>query len=121
MRHFLPLLLLLLTPACFMGETVINEPLDADQIAMLRPGTSAQQVADLMGAPEQVVELGAGSAWLYQHTSEKNGGVWFLILGLYGTDRQFDRCWVFFDATGRVTHYGSTLQAEDSEYDLPMF
>jgi outer membrane protein assembly factor BamE (lipoprotein component of BamABCDE complex) len=121
MRHLLPLLLLLLTPSCFMGEMAINEPLDADRIAQLQPGTTAQQVADLLGAPEQVVELGSGSAWLYQHTSEKNNGVWFLVLGLYGTDRQFDRAWVFFDGAGLVTHYGATLQADQSEYDLPMF
>ena len=121
MRHLLPLLLLLFAPSCFMGEMTTNEPLDADNIAKLAPGTTAQQVADLLGAPEQVVELGDGSAWLYQHTSEKNNGVWFLVLGLYGTDRQFDRCWVVFDGSGRVTHYGSTLQADQSEYDLPIF
>jgi outer membrane protein assembly factor BamE (lipoprotein component of BamABCDE complex) len=121
MFRYLLLTVLLLTPACFMAETTINRPLNPEAISQLEVGTPAQQVADLLGAPEQVVELGEGSAWLYLHTSEKASGLFMLLVGLYGTDRQSDRCWVFFDKNGTLTHAGSTMQAKESEYHIPVF
>jgi outer membrane protein assembly factor BamE (lipoprotein component of BamABCDE complex) len=109
-------------PGCFMNESSIDLPLNAEAIAKLQIGVStAQQVAETLGAPRRVVELGEGYAWLYEHTSQKSAGLFLLLIGLYGNDEQTDRCWVFFDSTGVLRQMGSTLMAEESEYILPGF
>ncbi|MBL7008684.1 MAG: hypothetical protein ISR76_06775 [Planctomycetes bacterium] len=122
MRTAVLLLLLALLPACALSRSVTNQPLDPELIASLQPGvTTALEVAQRLGAPAQVVELRSRSAWLYEHVQEKNEGVFLLLLGLHGRDIQADRCWVFFDENDVLTHYGSTLQAADAEYDVPLF
>jgi outer membrane protein assembly factor BamE (lipoprotein component of BamABCDE complex) len=116
------LLLLALLPACAMSRTTTNQPLDPEVIASLVPGvTTALEVAEKLGAPSQVVELGQRSAWLYEHVQEKHEGLFLLVLGLHGHDVQADRCWVFFDTADVLTHVGSTLQAADAVYDVPLF
>ncbi len=126
MRRAAPLLLLLLLlgllPACAMSRSTTNQPLDPEVIATLQPGvTTALDVAQRLGAPAQVVELGQRSAWLYEHVQDKQEGLFLLLLGLHGRDVQADRCWVFFDERDVLTHYGSTLQAAEAEYDIPVF
>ena len=122
MRRILPLLLgpcLLATPACYMGQATVDEPLDATAIAQLQPGQStADDVTRLLGAPNQVVEIGNGSAWLYQAQRGKQMGMWLLIFGAFGQDTRSDRCWVFFDEGGHLTHVGATLSADEAEYHL---
>ncbi|RMH04209.1 MAG: outer membrane protein assembly factor BamE [Planctomycetota bacterium] len=117
----LPLLLALL-PACALSRTTTNHALDPAAIASLEPGrTTAREVAQRLGAPDQVVELGDRSAWLYEHTQDKQEALFLLFLGLHGRDVQADRCWVFFDRNDVLTHFGSTLEAETAEFDLPLF
>jgi len=117
--RLLPLLLATLTLSCYMGQATVDEPLDAAAIAQLQPRTStAEDVTRLLGAPNQVVELGTGSAWLYQAQTGKQMGVWLLIFGAFGQDTRSDRCWVFFDQTGTLTHVGATLSADQAEYHL---
>ncbi len=109
-------------PACAMSRSTTNQALDPERIASLQPGTTtALEVAERLGAPAQVVELGQRSAWLYEHVQDKQEGLFLLVLGLHGRDIQADRCWVFFDENDVLTHYGSTLQAADAEYDIPLF
>ena len=117
--RLLPLLLLLL-PGCFLSESTINRPIDADLLEALQPGTtSALEVAERLGAPDQVVELGDRQAWLYRHTHEKQSALFLLVLGLRGVDIQSDRVWVFFDAGGTVTHVGVTLDGDQASFGLP--
>lgn len=108
--------------SCFFGERRLNSPIDADAIAQLQVGVStAMDVTEALGAPEQVVELGTNSAWLYRHNHEKNTGLFLLIVGLYGEDTQSDRVWTFFNEQGVLTHVGATLQADEAEFQLPGF
>ncbi|MDP7062327.1 MAG: outer membrane protein assembly factor BamE [Planctomycetota bacterium] len=121
LRFLLPLLLLLCN-SCYLGEIAQDQPLDPEAISQLQPGTNtASDVVRLLGAPNQVVELGDGSAWLYQATNAKSMGLWLLVVGSYGNDAQADRCWVFFDSNGILTHYGATLNANTSEYSISGF
>lgn len=121
-RLLLPFLLPLLLPACALSHATSDEPLDPAAIASLEPGrTTAAEVVARLGAPKQVVELGQRSAWLYEHVAEKQAWAWLILLGLRGVDIQADRCWVFFDEHDILTHAGSTLQAADAEYDVPVF
>jgi outer membrane protein assembly factor BamE (lipoprotein component of BamABCDE complex) len=105
-----------------MGEMTIGEPLNADAIAKLQPNhSSAQQVADILGAPTQVVELGNKSAWLYEAQKARQSGILLFVFGTFGQDKQFDRCWVFFDENGLLTHLASSLETDATQYRLSSF
>ena len=113
------LLLALLCGSCVMSEMTIGQPLELSAISQLQPNhSSAQDVADLMGAPNQIVELGNKSAWLYEAQKERRAGLFILVFGTYGQDKQFDRCWVFFDENGLLTHIASSLESSTAEYNL---
>ena len=79
---------------------------------------TADDVTRLLGAPNQVVELGTGSAWLYQAQQGKQMGLWLVAFGAFGQDTRSDRCWVFLDEAGRLTHIGSTLAYDQAEYRI---
>ncbi|MCH2102157.1 MAG: hypothetical protein MK209_09570 [Planctomycetes bacterium] len=120
MPRLLLLVFTLSLGSCFFGERRMNAPIDANALASLQIGVStASDVTAALGAPEQVVELGEKSAWLYRHNHEKNVGIFLLAIGLYGEDTQSDRVWTFFDKNGALTHIGATLQAKDAEFHLP--
>ena len=119
--HFFSTLLLLalLCGSCVMSEMTIGQPLESSAISQLQPNhSSAQDVADLLGAPNEVVELGNKSAWLYEAQKERLAGIFLLVFGTSGQDTQFDRCWVFFDENGLLTHIASSLEANNAEYKL---
>lgn len=110
----------LLLPSCLLGRNHVNRPIDAVAYERLAPGTSTvQDVAELLGAPAEVVELGSGSAWRYEYVQSKRTGLWLILIGFLNDDTQSDRVWVFFDAEGRLTHAASTLQADRAEWELP--
>jgi len=119
--HFFSTLLLLalLCGSCVMSEMTIGHPLESSAISQLQPNhSSAQDVADRLGAPNQVVELGNKSAWLYEMQKERRAGLFLLVFGTFGQEKQFDRCWVFFDENGLLTHIASSLEASTAEYNL---
>jgi hypothetical protein len=102
-----------------MSEMTIGQPLEPSAISQLQPNhSSAHDVADLLGAPNQVVELGNKSAWLYEMQKERRAGLFLLVFGTFGQEKQFDRCWVFFDENGLLTHIASSLEASTAEYNL---
>ena len=116
------LLLALLSQSCFVSRSTTNPVIPADAVAQIQPGQSnADDVARLLGAPNEVVQLGRRTAWRYEHTIEKQTGLFLVLLGLRGVDTQADRVWVFFDEQDNVSHIGSLLQASEAEYDLPVF
>ncbi|MDA1259226.1 MAG: hypothetical protein O3A20_01245 [Planctomycetota bacterium] len=125
MRRLLPLPLLvalIAAPACYIGETTVHHPFSAEKIAGFTPGTTtAQEVANQLGAPAKVVELGDGSAWLYEHIVNKDAALWLLLIALRGSDTQTDRIWVFFDARGVLTQAAATFEADRAEYGFPPF
>lgn len=115
-------LLALTTQACFVSRSVTNPSILPEAVAQIQPGQSnADDVARLLGAPNEVVQLGRKTAWRYEHTVEKQSGLFLILLGLRGVDTQADRVWVFFDEEDNVSHIGSLLQAAEAEYDLPVF
>jgi outer membrane protein assembly factor BamE (lipoprotein component of BamABCDE complex) len=121
MRPAVPLLAAsLLAPSCYLGETSLHHPFPPEKVAALEPGRStAQQVADALGAPARVVELGEGSAWLYEHGVTKDAALWLLLIALRGNETQTDRVWVFFDARGVLTHVAASFEAGEASYAIP--
>jgi hypothetical protein len=122
MRRSLLTLLLSLTPACAMGRVTVNEPLDPSRLSLLYPGvTTAHEAVELLGAPDDIVQLGKRSAYRYRYTSTKVAGLSPipLLLIFYNVDSRSDRAWLFFDENQVLTHLGVTLEAEKNEYAMP--
>lgn len=120
LRALFALALLTVTPACFVGRFADNEPLSADQLRTLEPGTTtAAEAVQRLGAPVDVIQLGRRSAYLYAHTVRKNSGFLMLVVGLFNEDQRWDRAWLFFDENDVLSHVGTTLAAERAEYAMP--
>lgn len=120
MKYALLALPLVLAPACAVARSTDNEPLAAERLAKLTPGTStAKDVVAMLGAPVDVVQLGKRSAYLYSYTATKRAGLWLVVVGLYNVDTRSDRAWVFFDENQVLTHLGTTLAGDQAEYAMP--
>lgn len=114
------LLATLLFPACFLGRNSVNRPLNAAKLSALTPGQSTQaDVLAALGAPNEVVQLGLNAAWRYDHSVQKRTGLALIVVGLYNSDIQQDRVWLFFDAAGTLQCAGSTIEADKAVYELP--
>ena len=107
-------------PACFIARDTINEPLIQRQMAELVPGTStAKDVTQKLGAPHEVVQLGARTAYRYDYTATKRAGFSIIVVSFLNQDTRQDRVWLFFDAKDVLTHVGTTLDAKDAAYAMP--
>lgn len=120
MRPILLALLLLSASGCAFARSTNNEPLEAQRLQALHPGTTtAQQAVELLGAPLDVVQLGKRSAYRYEYTSTKHTALFLLLIGFYNQDTRADRAWLFFDENQLLTHVGTTLSGDDTEYAMP--
>ena len=122
LRAGLALALALPLAGCFLSRSTANPALPQEAVGQIVPGQStADDVTRLLGAPNEVVQLGRRSAWRYEHTVEKQAAAFLILLGLRGVDTQSDRVWVFFDEEDNVLHVGTLFQASEAEYDVPVF
>ena len=80
-----------------------------------------REVVELLGAPQDVVQLAKRSAYRYDFTMEKTTGLFLLVLILRGVESRSDRVWLFFDEDDVLTHYGTTFQADEVIYEVPVF
>ncbi len=123
MRYLAPTLVLALSlpfSACGIARQDTNEPLDAQRVSQLRPGTTtAREVVELLGAPTNVVQLGRRSAYLYDATTAKTAVLILVVLNMGNQDSRQDRVWVFFDQNDVLTHYGATYGVHRTQYALP--
>ena len=119
--HALPLVLALaLAPSCFVSRTMVNEPLRRAEIDRLVPGqTKAADVVAILGAPNEVVQLGSRTAYRYDFSILKRAGFTIIVLTFLNEDTRTDRVWLFFDKDDLLTHLGSTLEAKDARYAMP--
>ena len=105
-----------------MSRSAANPSIAPEAVAQITPGSStADDVTRILGAPNEVVQLGRRSAWRYEHTVEKQSALFLVVLGLRGVDTQADRVWIFFDEADNVIHVGTMFQASEAEYDVPVF
>jgi hypothetical protein len=116
MKSPLAFLSLLILPACFLGQTSINEPLDHRLVESIEPGATAAQVVAKMGAPDEVVQLGKRIAYRYSYQVDKGTGAYFLLLALYSEDTRSDRVWFFFDENQVLTHVGKTFRSHRASF-----
>ena len=118
---FLPLIGLMFTlGGCFVARTATNDPLDAEAINTLQPGTTtAREVVELLGAPTDVVQLGRRTAYRYDAVTEKSFGLILLVFNAIGHDQRSDRLWVFFDERDVLSHYGASYGTHRTQYAMP--
>ena len=111
-----------LLPACFVTRRTVNVPLAEEQLAALVPGeTTATQVAELLGAPTEVVQLGFRSAWRYDYQVMKRTGLVLIVVNFLNEDMHEDRAWVFFDRDDVVTHMGKSLEGDLTQFAMPWY
>ena len=109
-----------LTPGCFISRVTVNTPLRHAELAGFEPGkTTAKEVVDKLGAPNEVVQLGTRSAYRYDFSVLKRGGFSIIVLTFVNDDTHTDRVWLFFDSKDVLTHSGATLQSQYAEYAMP--
>ena len=119
MKKLLLLPLLSFLPGCFVSRSGINEPLNAELARLLEPGTTtAREVVELLGGPNEVVQLGRRSAYRYGATSTKTAIFTVVVLTLRNEDTRQDRLWVFFDENDILTHYGATFASHRTQYSM---
>lgn len=112
--------LVMLAPACFISRTTVNEPLRRAELDRLVPGQStAKEVVEILGAPNDVVQLGSRTAYRYDFSIQKRAGFTIIVVSFLNEDTRADRAWLFFDAENVLTHAGSALEAEDVSYAMP--
>ncbi|MFN0008149.1 MAG: hypothetical protein ACKVXR_09600 [Planctomycetota bacterium] len=114
------ILALALAPSCFVSRSMVNEPLRRAEIDRLVPGeTMASEITSILGAPNEVVQLGSRTAYRYDFSVQKRAGFTLIVVTLLNEDTRTDRVWLFFDKDDVLTHSGSTLQAADARYAMP--
>ncbi len=120
LTHPLALTLLALPPSCLVARGTVNQPIDATAVADLEIGkTSASEVASLLGAPAEVIQLGKRSAWRFDYVQSKQTGFFMLVIAFSNKDTRTDRVWVFFDENDLLTNVGSTFESGGTEYLMP--
>ena len=120
MKHLALAFLLLFTPACFLQRTYVERPVAFERVTGFEPGrTTAAEVVEVLGAPNEVVQLGRRSAYRYEHRQTKTAGLLLVVFAFNNNDTQADRAWVFFDENDVLSHVGTTVYADTAEYAMP--
>ena len=120
LRKLTALLLCLPFAACGIARMESNDPIDAEAVRSLVPGTTtAKDVVTKLGAPTEVVQLGKRSAYRYDASSAKSAGLVLVVFNMFAQDMRTDRLWAFFDENEVLTHVGATYGTHRTQYALP--
>ena len=113
--------MMLLCVSCAMfGKSKEHHGFDARWLDQFTPGrTKAAEVLEAFGAPSSMVKLSNGNAYIYERSVSKGTGIWLVLLSFGNYDTQYDRVVFFFDNEDILTHYGLSMNAEDSSYGFP--
>lgn len=119
-RTLLLLPLLLATQGCFLSRGMTNEPVQRALVDQLVPAeATAADATRLLGAPNEVVQLGNRTAYRYDFTTLKRAGFTLFVVTVFNEDTRSDRVWLFFDAQDRLSHVGKTFEGDDARYAMP--
>ena len=81
-KNFSPFLLLILfivLNGCFLSETVKEKNLNGESFKNISIGVStAQDVCEIFGAPDDVIKLNKGEAYFYRFEHTKSTGLFCL-------------------------------------------
>jgi hypothetical protein len=103
-----------------LGKTKEYQPFDVSRLENLSKGkTRAAEVTEMFGAPTEVVKLSNGNAYIYRRAVTKGTALWLVLLTLGNFDTQYDQVAFFFDSDNILTHFGASLNADQTAYGLP--
>lgn len=106
--------------SCGIARQDLNDPLDATLVNKLVPGTTtARQVVELLGGPNEVVQLGKRTAYRYDASATKSAVLFLFLVNFANQDTREDRLWVFFDEGDVLSHYGATYGTHRTQYSMP--
>jgi hypothetical protein len=110
----------LITGCAVFGRSKDFKPFDQTLLPQVVPGrTSSQEITKMFGAPNQVVKLSNGNAYIYVRTLNKSTGLWFVLFTFIDMDSQQDRIVFFFNNNDILTNFGNSLNAAEAAYGLP--
>ena len=105
---------------CALARQDVNEPFDARVVAGLQPGrTTAREVVEKLGGPNEVVQLGRRTAYRYDCSRTKSAVLFLLLINFANQDTRQDRVWVFFDENDVLTHWGASYGTHRAQYAMP--
>ncbi|MEW5908480.1 MAG: hypothetical protein AB1659_01615 [Thermodesulfobacteriota bacterium] len=103
-----------------LGKTKEYQPFDPQGLKEVIPGKStARDITRLFGAPVEVVKLTNGNAYFYKRAVTKGTALWLFLITLGNFDTKYDRLTFFFNPEDVLTHYGVSLNADKTSYELP--
>lgn len=122
----LGLLLVVVTPGCFVSRNTVDRPLDPEAIEEIEAGrTDKEGVVGLLGAPTDIIFSNRAHdplrvfAYEYTYSVTKTSGLTLIVVTFLNSDTKRDHVLVFFDEDGVVSAVGSRLDAEFASYGLP--
>ena len=102
------------------GRSKDFKPFDQNLLKQVVPGqTTSQEITKIFGAPNQVVKLSNGNAYIYVRTLNKSTGFWVVLFTFIDMDSQQDRIVFFLNNNDVVTHFGNSLNAAEAAHGLP--
>lgn len=108
------------TGCCVLGKNMEGPKIDAgglDKLAVNQ--TTATEIAEIFGAPSQVVKLSNGNAYIYRRSVAKATAVWLLFVSMGRYDKHYDQIVFFFDNNDMLTHYAASFNVGEASYGLP--
>lgn len=106
--------------SCGIARQDVNEPIDALLVNELVPGTTtARQVVEKLGGPNEVVQLGKRTAYRYDSSTTKSAVLFLFLVNFGNQDTRQDRLWVFFDENDVLSHFGATYGSHRTQYAMP--
>ena len=106
--------------SCGIARQDLNDPLDATLVNQLVPGTTtARQVVELLGGPNEVVQLGKRTAYRYDASATKSAVLFLFLVNFANQDTREDRLWVFFNENDVLSHFGATYGTHRTQYSMP--
>ena len=81
--------------------------------------TTAAEICQSFGAPNQVVKMSNGNAYIYRRAVARATAVWLLFVSMGNYDKQYDQIVFFFDNNDIMTHYGASFNAGEASYGFP--
>ena len=114
-------MLTVLCCGCAMfGKNKEEQPFSPALIDTLVPGqTTAVDVTDKFGAPEQVVKMSNGNAYMYKRSVAKGTAIWLILVSFGNYEKQYDQLVFFFNNKDILTHYGASMNADKASYGFP--
>jgi outer membrane protein assembly factor BamE (lipoprotein component of BamABCDE complex) len=119
------LVTLLLSGCAVLGKQEERKRIDPDAVARITKGMPKEEVTAILGAPNEIIFSNKAldplreHAYVYEHKTTKWTGILLVFINFGNADMKLDRVIAFFDDDGKVSHIGSTLNADDAAYGFP--